>query len=53
MLGVNSGLIAMCKGCRATFEATGSKAILVLTGGLDCPNCGEKDGICIVEVLRK
>ena len=42
-----------CHNCKASFEAEGSAAFEVLTGGKDCPECGTKCGIDIVIAERK
>jgi hypothetical protein len=30
---------AQCSNCKMIYEATGQKAFMILTGGIECPNC--------------
>jgi len=46
-------MIAKCEKCGARFEAKGSSALFVLTGGADCPECKTKNGVKIIEVRTK
>lgn len=41
-------MMVKCKKCGTVFEVTGTKTLLVLTGGLDCPECGKEFGVNIV-----
>ena len=46
------GMIAECNQCRIKYEVTGTKALMVLTGGMQCPNCGGNIDVIVTEVKK-
>ena len=42
-----------CSNCNNIFQVTGTNILMVLSGGLDCPECKTENGINLITARKK